>query len=466
MPPADDQVAGPAPRRLTRHIRPRIRYLCPSQRLPGGKHHAGTRVDARVIEGAGETAAAERRPPGRPESGGVRLRPGRATRPAGATPSPGMPPIPTGPEAARRRDRLPLGAPIGVIATAAALQAGLVWIWMVQPPPAGRSGTSPGRSEDRGAPSAGRARPTRPSRSAPTLPASAEANPRLPVLGSAEPPPRPIGRVAPPAPLPRPRPSPPWRRTLAAQGRELFTRQWRPSDPRSQRRRWPRPGLQRVLMPGLPPPRGARGGSGAAAANVTLVVPGSEGGSLFPSGFHRTTIDFNGIAALRPDQWPPGMGLDLTRAPQVHEPGPASLRGRVLVRGREEDDAGAGRQDPMWEEVLDLPRLRAGPVLAQRNAPALSAPGLIDAMPEQVLLEAWSRTHDRSTAGRVRRLEGGRIGRFGWKAQAATLDEFVLSACANELGLEVPDHHQACAAVRPDRRAQGPGPDAGRVPTR
>ena len=36
-------------------------------------------------------------------------------------------------------------------------------------------------------------------------------------------------------------------------------------------------------------------------------------------------------------------------------------------------------------------------------------------------------------------MKSGRIGRFGWKAQTTSLREFVLGACASELGLEVPD---------------------------
>ena len=40
-------------------------------------------------------------------------------------------------------------------------------------------------------------------------------------------------------------------------------------------------------------------------------------------------------------------------------------------------------------------------------------------------------------------LADGRIGKFGWKAQFATLEEFVASACANELGLGNPMMEQA-----------------------
>jgi mono/diheme cytochrome c family protein len=45
-------------------------------------------------------------------------------------------------------------------------------------------------------------------------------------------------------------------------------------------------------------------------------------------------------------------------------------------------------------------------------------------------------------AGRVRVLPDGRVGKFGWKAQFATLEEFVAAACANELGLGTPLREQ------------------------
>jgi CxxC motif-containing protein (DUF1111 family) len=48
--------------------------------------------------------------------------------------------------------------------------------------------------------------------------------------------------------------------------------------------------------------------------------------------------------------------------------------------------------------------------------------------------------------GRVSGLPDGRLGRFGWKAQIAGLDDFVRAACSNELGLEVPGEHQASLA--------------------
>lgn len=55
--------------------------------------------------------------------------------------------------------------------------------------------------------------------------------------------------------------------------------------------------------------------------------------------------------------------------------------------------------------------------------------------------------------GRLRELPDGRLGRFGWKAQAATLEEFVANACANELGLGNPLKEQARPLSAPDRTA-------------
>jgi hypothetical protein len=46
-------------------------------------------------------------------------------------------------------------------------------------------------------------------------------------------------------------------------------------------------------------------------------------------------------------------------------------------------------------------------------------------------------------AGRPRILPDGRVGRFGWKGQAASLEEFVAAACANEIGLGNPLMAQA-----------------------
>jgi CxxC motif-containing protein (DUF1111 family) len=94
---------------------------------------------------------------------------------------------------------------------------------------------------------------------------------------------------------------------------------------------------------------------------------------------------------------------------------------------------------------------------SQRNPTALFGAGLIDAIPEAVLEEAAKAKHPEApeVAGRVSRQKDGRIGRFGWKAQTPSLADFVLTACAVELGLEVPDHHQGGLPQAPEIKAKG-----------
>jgi mono/diheme cytochrome c family protein len=61
--------------------------------------------------------------------------------------------------------------------------------------------------------------------------------------------------------------------------------------------------------------------------------------------------------------------------------------------------------------------------------------------------------------GRPRVLADGRIGKFGWKAQFATLEEFVASACANELGLGTHSMPQAKPLGLGCTPEQAAGPD-------
>jgi CxxC motif-containing protein (DUF1111 family) len=99
-------------------------------------------------------------------------------------------------------------------------------------------------------------------------------------------------------------------------------------------------------------------------------------------------------------------------------------------------------------------RIVGGKILAtQRNSPPLFGLGLIDAIPDDVLVATAEREPPR-VRGRVSRMTSGRIGRFGWKAQTADLQEFVLGACASELGLEVPGHAQAISPLAPDNTAK------------
>ncbi len=89
------------------------------------------------------------------------------------------------------------------------------------------------------------------------------------------------------------------------------------------------------------------------------------------------------------------------------------------------------------------------------NSTALFGAGWIDRLPSKTIdhesfKASMSRIGRELSAdfggiipGRPRILPDGRVGKFGWKAQFATLEEFVAAACANEIGLGNPLMAQA-----------------------
>ena len=110
-------------------------------------------------------------------------------------------------------------------------------------------------------------------------------------------------------------------------------------------------------------------------------------------------------------------------------------------------------------ESMVVPGTRDGRVvprvefsITKRNPPPLFGAGLIDAIPDEVLYEV-ALAQPPAVRGRVHRMKTGQAGRFGWKAQVASLKDFVMSACASELGLEAPGHHQADSPLDPDAMA-------------
>ncbi|NNE00277.1 MAG: hypothetical protein HKN47_23405 [Pirellulaceae bacterium] len=73
--------------------------------------------------------------------------------------------------------------------------------------------------------------------------------------------------------------------------------------------------------------------------------------------------------------------------------------------------------------------------LSQRNSPPLFGLGLIDRINIKKL-ESIARNQNRKSKGVVTGRVG--IGKFGWRAQTASLSQFVRGACAGELGLQIP----------------------------
>lgn len=72
-----------------------------------------------------------------------------------------------------------------------------------------------------------------------------------------------------------------------------------------------------------------------------------------------------------------------------------------------------------------------------RNTTPLFGAGLIDRVPDSVIREQFkAQQRHPEIHGRPATLADGRIGKFGWRANFATLREFTENACVNELGLQ------------------------------
>jgi parallel beta-helix repeat protein len=81
----------------------------------------------------------------------------------------------------------------------------------------------------------------------------------------------------------------------------------------------------------------------------------------------------------------------------------------------------------------------AADVTAERDTPPVFGAGLIDAVRDDVILRrADPNDKNRDGISGRAQLIGGRVGRFGWKAQAVSLDDFVVEHALAEIGLTSP----------------------------
>jgi mono/diheme cytochrome c family protein len=137
------------------------------------------------------------------------------------------------------------------------------------------------------------------------------------------------------------------------------------------------------------------------------------------------------------DPFPGGMGV----ANDTME----TLVGRVRRDGSFDNLEGKGGPVARARSIAELGepcKLPTGPtpranVLSKRSAMTLRGNALIDAIHDRVILTNLA-LQPESIRGRVNRLEDGRVGRFGWKADVATFVEFVGLGYRNESGLTNP----------------------------
>ncbi len=222
---------------------------------------------------------------------------------------------------------------------------------------------------------------------------------------------------------------------LAQAGEALFNHEWKKNDP---------------LCPGgdgLGPVfnanscvfchnQGRTGGGGDAEQNVTTYGVRGPDGKVQEGVIHR----FGGESLANVNPGLPDIrgGVTLDQLPRAGVPGSAT--------------------------ALRLPR---GVRVSQLNTPALFGTKLIDDIPDSVIIANEKAQRVRfamapaGTAdlpvGRAARTASGRVGKFGWKAQTASLGAFVRAACANELGLGNPSQGQPVPMN--DRAYTAPGLD-------
>jgi CxxC motif-containing protein (DUF1111 family) len=121
----------------------------------------------------------------------------------------------------------------------------------------------------------------------------------------------------------------------------------------------------------------------------------------------------------------------------------------------------AGTDIRLFESSKIIDGVNIALIPSQRRPPALFGAGFIDRIPDRVLEEVAGEQQQAAAAslariqGRVSHLKDGRVGRFGWKSHVATLREFTLQACSNELGLEVPGFHRAAPPWKKNYQAPG-----------
>jgi len=219
-----------------------------------------------------------------------------------------------------------------------------------------------------------------------------------------------------------------------AAGKELFTHVWTPNDPLTNG-----DGVGPVFNAASCVAchfQGGTGGSGGLKENVTLyVVLSNNGGCNVPFN-NRPTLTGTLHADATAPEFLETMNLLDRGLPQNSKPTLEMINANAR-NGRNGNNV----------------------VFSQRNTQALFGAKLIDEIADRDIIAlarkqqlAAGMTHSETESlpvGRALYTRDGRVGKFGWKAQTASLLEFVQGACANELGLSNPSQAQPTSIAQP-----------------
>lgn len=257
-------------------------------------------------------------------------------------------------------------------------------------------------------------------------------------------------------------------------GQELFEREWKPGDPRAAEGDGLGPMFNDISCKACHS-QGGLGGAGAIDKNVVLImVQFDPTGISTPqeiANFPRLHPDLRGAspAMLHKNGTSPAYAAWFEeRFPKQNFAAPASDSLTTLTENEQDPHVRrATLQSQAWQVTVERELKNVPYITAQRNSTALFGAGLLEAIPTRSIIEAEKEKFPNwpNVKGRALRRNVGRIGRFGWKGQKATLAEFVRGACAAELGLHVAGASQPPDIMLQVARIQGtPAKTASRAP--
>ena len=213
----------------------------------------------------------------------------------------------------------------------------------------------------------------------------------------------------------------------ARQGFTLFNHQWQPNDALSKQGDGLGPVFNAVSCAACHPGGGASGND----HNVQLLTEKDDAGAK------TIVLHRRGTAPSYPDWRLVQLGLkgDLD----------SEIRNARIERYRLRK---YNARPPVFKIPTDHTKVVH---LSERNTPALFGASLIDSISLTDLqkIESLQESLDDGISGRVPMVDGNRPGRFGWRGQLSTLKDFVLGACANELGLQFEGHQQPADPLNP-----------------
>lgn len=103
-------------------------------------------------------------------------------------------------------------------------------------------------------------------------------------------------------------------------------------------------------------------------------------------------------------------------------------------------------------------------VVSERNSPSLLGLKWIDEIDAEAIKEVeFSQRGGGEISGRIALTSDGKIGRFGWRGQTASLKDFVANACAAEMGLQQNTRPQSLSPLQPNTRMAGIDMDESQV---